>query len=75
MKPGANMYRTYSKLPLAGTLLAATSLLPVPVAADFQPLNDSAMSAVTGQAGVTIELETKLNIDSLTWTDEGTRSV
>lgn len=75
MKPGANMYRTYSKLPLTGTLLAAASLLPVPAVADFQPLNDSAMSSVTGQAGVTIELETKLNIDSLTWTDEGTLGV
>src|SRR5690554_3848829 len=67
MKPGANMYRTYSKLPLTGTLLAAASLLPVPAAADFQPLNDSAMSSVTGQAGATIDLETRLTFDSWTW--------
>ena len=33
------------------------------------------MAAVTGQAGVSIELETKLSIDRLTWTDEGSLSV
>src|SRR5690554_668782 len=55
-------------------LLGGTTLA-VPAAADFKPLDDSTLSSVTGQAGVTIELETKLNIDSLTWTDEGALSV
>ncbi len=47
----------------------------MPALADFTPLDDSAMASVTGQAGVSIELETKLSIDRLAWTDEGTLSV
>ncbi|GGC59829.1 hypothetical protein GCM10011362_05320 [Marinobacter halophilus] len=33
------------------------------------------MASVTGQAGVSIELETRLSIDHLTWTDEGSLGV
>ncbi|HAP53596.1 MAG TPA: hypothetical protein DCQ60_11665, partial [Marinobacter adhaerens] len=36
---------------------------------------DGAMSGVTGQAGVTIELETKLSIDRFSWIDEGLLNV
>ncbi|MEH6561470.1 MAG: DUF6160 family protein, partial [Marinobacter sp.] len=36
--------------------------LPTTAMAEFQPLTDSTLSGVTGQAGVTIELETKINI-------------
>jgi hypothetical protein len=43
--------------------------------AEFQPLDDGTLSGVTGKAGVTIELETKINIDRLTWTDEGSLNV
>lgn len=43
--------------------------------AEFQPLDDGTLAGVTGQAGVTIELATKLNIDRLTWTDEGSLNV
>lgn len=43
--------------------------------AEFQPLDDGTLSGVTGQAGVTIELETKINIDHLTWIDEGSLNV
>lgn len=39
--------------------------------AGIQPLDDSSMGNITGQAGVTIELETKLNIDRFIYTDEG----
>ncbi|WP_252737942.1 DUF6160 family protein [Marinobacter salexigens] len=49
--------------------------LPTTAMAEFQPLDDGALSGVTGQAGVTIELETKINIDHLAWTDEGTLRV
>lgn len=49
--------------------------LPLPAMAEFRPLDDGAMSGVTGQAGVTIELETKLSIDRLSWTDEGSLNV
>lgn len=63
-----------SRSSLAGAI-AAISLLPATALADFRPLDDAAMAAVTGQAGVSIELETKLSIDRLTWTDEGALSV
>lgn len=49
--------------------------LPATAMAEFLPLDDSTLSGVSGQAGITIELETKINIDRLSWTDEGTLSV
>lgn len=49
--------------------------LPATAMAEFQPLDDGALSGITGKAGVTIELETKLSIDRLTWTDEGSLNV
>ncbi|MBZ0334636.1 DUF6160 family protein [Marinobacter sp. AL4B] len=59
----------------ASLCFAGGAALALPAFADFTPLTDSTLSSVTGQAGVTIELETKLNIDSITWTDEGSLSV
>jgi hypothetical protein len=56
-------------------LFIALSLLPLHAVAEFKPMDDSALSGITGQAGVTIELETKLNLDRLTWTDEGSLNV
>ncbi|GAA0843000.1 hypothetical protein GCM10009113_12070 [Marinobacter szutsaonensis] len=49
--------------------------LPASALAEFRKLDETSLSAVTGQAGVTIELETKITMDSLTWTDEGALSV
>ncbi|MGB1476920.1 MAG: DUF6160 family protein [Marinobacter salsuginis] len=49
--------------------------LPLPAMAEFRPLDDGALSGVTGQAGVTIELETKLSIDRFSWIDEGSLNV
>ncbi|HTN33772.1 MAG TPA: DUF6160 family protein [Marinobacter sp.] len=43
--------------------------------ADIQILDDSVMGNITGQAGVTIELETKLNIDKFIYTDEGSLEI
>ena len=60
---------------LACLSLMAGASLAVPAMAEFQPLDDTTLAGVTGQAGVTIELETKLNIDHLIWTDEGSLGV
>ncbi|HLV78518.1 MAG TPA: DUF6160 family protein [Marinobacter sp.] len=59
----------------ASTLFITLGLYAAPGLAEFQPLNDSALASVTGQAGVSIELETRLSLDSLTWTDEGSLGV
>ena len=40
-------------------------------AVGFQPLDEASMGNVTGQAGVSIELETKINIDRFLYQDEG----
>ncbi|WP_175497226.1 DUF6160 family protein [Marinobacter pelagius] len=55
--------------------MAFAMALPTSTLAEFRALDDSSLSTVTGQAGVTIELETRLTMDSLTWTDEGSLSV
>ncbi len=55
--------------------MALAMALPTCSLAEFRALDDSSLSTVTGQAGVTIELETRLTLDSLTWTDEGSLSV
>ncbi|MDX1633148.1 MAG: DUF6160 family protein [Marinobacter sp.] len=54
-------------------LALATAVAAVPFAAqaDLKALDDTSMGNVTGQAGVTIELETKVDIGSFTYTDEG----
>lgn len=57
---------------LKRTLLAlGVAGLPAAALADIQLLDDRTMGNITGQAGVTIELETKLNIDRFIYTDEG----
>ena len=47
--------------------LIAVSIAAMPLAgvAELQPMNDTQMSGVTGQAGVTIELSTEASIDSI----------
>lgn len=55
--------------------MALAMALPSFSHAEFRALDDRSLSTVTGQAGVTIELETRLTLDSLTWTDEGSLSV
>lgn len=58
-------------------LALATAVAAVPFAAqaDLKALDDSTMGNVTGQAGVTIELETRVSIGEFTYTDEGTFAV
>lgn len=57
------------------TLLFLALSLPLSAAAEFKPMDDGALSGITGQAGVTIELQTKLNLDRLSWTDQGSLNV
>lgn len=59
------------KLALATAVAAA----PFAAHADLKALDDSAMGNVTGQAGVTIELETEVSIGEFRYTDEGYLSV
>ncbi|MFY3773086.1 DUF6160 family protein [Marinobacter salsuginis] len=56
-------------------LATAVAAAPFAANADLKALDDSAMGNVTGQAGVTIELETKVDIGSFTYTDEGSFQV
>ncbi|MBW0145969.1 DUF6160 family protein [Marinobacter arenosus] len=61
---------------LKPTLLALCVAGVQPAAmAEIQMLDDSVMGNITGQAGVTIELETKLNIDRFIYTDEGSLEI
>lgn len=59
------------KLALATAVAAA----PFAAHADLKALDDSAMGNVTGQAGVSIELETEVSIGEFRYTDEGYLSV
>ncbi len=56
-------------------LVAAIAAAPFAANAELQALNDTAMGDVTGQAGVTIELETKVSIGQFKYTDEGSFAV
>ncbi|WP_199457395.1 MULTISPECIES: DUF6160 family protein [unclassified Marinobacter] len=59
------------KLALATAVAAA----PFAANADLKALDDVSMGNVTGQAGVTIELETKVSIGQFKYTDEGSFAV
>lgn len=56
-------------------LATAVATAPFAAHADLKALDDSAMGNVTGQAGVTIELETEVSIGEFRYTDEGYLSV
>ena len=56
-------------------LVAAVAAAPFAAHAELQAMNDSAMGNVTGQAGVTIELETQVSIGQFKCTDEGSFAV
>eukprot|EP00003_Mantamonas_plastica_P004132 TRINITY_DN13254_c0_g3_i1.p1 TRINITY_DN13254_c0_g3~~TRINITY_DN13254_c0_g3_i1.p1 ORF type:complete len:339 (+),score=51.93 TRINITY_DN13254_c0_g3_i1:2335-3351(+) len=62
-------------VPGAFPALVLALTLPSAAQAEFRPMDDGAMASVTGQAGVTIELETRVTMDRLTWTDEGSLNV
>lgn len=56
-------------------LVLAISSLSFAAHAELKPLEDTHMGNITGQAGVTIELETKVNIGEFIYTDEGSLSI
>ncbi|MBQ0834520.1 DUF6160 family protein [Marinobacter sp.] len=56
-------------------LVTAIAAAPFAAHAEMQAMNDTAMGDVTGQAGVTIELETKVSIGQFKYTDEGSFAV
>ncbi|MAO12916.1 DUF6160 family protein [Marinobacter sp.] len=60
---------------LKPTMLALCVAGAAPAAMAFQPLDEISMGNITGQAGVTIELETRLNIDRFIYTDEGSLEI
>lgn len=57
--------------------MLAMSIMTMPFAAsaEMQALGDQDMGAITGQAGVSIELETQVNIGQFIYTDEGSFSI
>jgi hypothetical protein len=56
-------------------LATAVAAVPFAAHAELQAMDDSMMGNVTGQAGVTIELETQVSIGQFTYTDQGTFAV
>ncbi|WP_278350886.1 MULTISPECIES: DUF6160 family protein [Marinobacter] len=60
---------------LKPTVLALCIAGAPPAALAFQPLDETTMGNITGQAGVTIELETKVDIGRFTYTDEGSLAI
>ena len=61
---------------LKPTLLAlCIAGAPPAVMAEIQRLDDSMMGDITGQAGVSIELETKIDIGRFLYFDEGALAI
>jgi len=57
------------------TLAVVIAAVPMLAQAELKVLDDSTLGAVTGQAGITIELETKIDIGEVKYTDEGSLSI
>ncbi len=56
-------------------LVTAIAAAPFAAHADLKAMDDSTMGNITGQAGVTIELETQVSIGTFSYTDEGSFNV
>lgn len=56
-------------------LVSAIAVAPFAAQAELQAMNDVAMGDVTGQAGVTIEVQTQIEIGQFKYTDEGSFAV
>lgn len=52
-------------------LISAVAFASAAVQAELKELDDSAMSKVEGQKGITIDLEFKLSIGEIAWRDSG----
>lgn len=57
------------------TVALCLGIAPGLALAEIRTLDDSQMGNVTGQSGVTIELQTRVNIDEVRYTDEGSLAV
>ncbi|MFD2228697.1 DUF6160 family protein [Alkalimarinus sediminis] len=51
------------------TMVALSMMLPVAAMAEIRPIDDLELGEVTGQAGISIELETKVDIGEVLYTD------
>lgn len=58
-----------------GFALVVAAGLPLPAGAEIRAIDDEAMGQITGQAGVTIELETNVDVGRFSWTDEGSLNI
>ncbi|MCP5162841.1 MAG: hypothetical protein H6999_03970 [Hahellaceae bacterium] len=57
------------------TLALAIGAITANAYAEMKPLDDQAMSSMTGQAGITIEVEYQMDLGAFRWTDEGNLSI
>lgn len=53
----------------------ALAALPLSLRADVTPLNDLQLEQVSGQTGITLELETQIQVGLLSYTDEGSLNI
>ena len=60
----------FKKLALVAAIAAPFSSVHA-----LEAISDSDLAGMTGQSGVTIDLETQVNIGSVTWTDEGSINI
>lgn len=56
-------------------LAVVVAALPMIAPAELKVLDDSTLAAAIGQSGITIELETKIDIGEIKYTDEGSLSL
>jgi hypothetical protein len=56
-------------------LVVAVATLPLAANAQIKALDDTQMGNMTGQAGITIELQTKVDIGQIKYTDEGSLAI
>ena len=56
-------------------LMALSLMVPAVAMAEIQPIGDAELGDITGQAGITIELETKVDIGEVVYTDTNSGAV
>jgi len=56
-------------------LMALSLMVPAVAMAEIQPIGDAELGDITGQAGITIELETKVDIGEVIYTDTNSGAV
>jgi hypothetical protein len=75
IKPHTKIESSFKEKQMKGlkkiALVSAVALAPFAANADLKALNDSDMSSVTGQAGVTIDLSANVDIGEIAYQDQG----